>query len=106
MTAPSPPDSPGRTVAPSPAVLPPDHAPALAEQLLRLYTDVTRYEEHYYRTLRPRALERHARMQGEARHDPMLAPLPCLGIQRCRGQPCTERGVLAMRVSERHLPWA
>ena len=44
------------TVAPSPAVLPPDHAPALTEQLLRLYTDVTRVEEQYYRSLRPRAL--------------------------------------------------
>ena len=44
------------TIAPSPAVLPPDHAHALAEQLLRLYTDVTRVEEQYYRTLRPRDL--------------------------------------------------
>jgi len=44
-------------VPPSPAVLSPDQAQALAEQLLRLYTDVTRIEEqYYYRSLRPRAL--------------------------------------------------
>src|SRR5438128_2738150 len=53
------PEAPQRansTMTPSPAVLPPDHAHALADQLLRLYTDVTRVEEQYYRTLRPRDL--------------------------------------------------
>jgi len=44
------------TAIPSPAVLPPDHTPAIEEQLLRLYTDVTRVEEQYYRSLRPRDL--------------------------------------------------
>jgi hypothetical protein len=44
------------TVAPSPAALSPDQAHALAEQLLRLYTDVTRLEEQHYRSFSARDL--------------------------------------------------
>jgi hypothetical protein len=44
------------TGASPPAVLPPDQARAVAEELLRLYTDVTRFEEQHYRSLSARAL--------------------------------------------------
>jgi hypothetical protein len=39
------------TVAPSPAVLSPDQARAIAEKLLLLYTEITRLEERHYRSL-------------------------------------------------------
>jgi hypothetical protein len=42
------------TVAPSAAVLRPDQARAIAEELLLLYTDITRFEEQHYRSLSPR----------------------------------------------------
>ena len=45
-----------RTVDPAPALLSLDHARAIAEQLLRLYTDVTRFEEQHYRSLSSRNL--------------------------------------------------
>ena len=44
------------TVVPAPALLPLDHARTSAEQLLRLYTDVTRFEEQHYRALAARTL--------------------------------------------------
>ena len=44
------------TVVPSPAVLRPDQARAIAEKLLLLYTDVTRFEEQHYRSLSARDL--------------------------------------------------
>jgi hypothetical protein len=44
------------TVVPAPARLPLDHARAIAEQLLRLYTDVTRFEEQHYRSFSARDL--------------------------------------------------
>jgi hypothetical protein len=43
-------------VAPAPAVLPADQARALAEKLLRLYTDITRLEEQHYRSFSTRHL--------------------------------------------------
>jgi hypothetical protein len=43
-------------VAPAPAVLPPDQARAIAEKLLRLYTDITRLEEQHYRSFSTHAL--------------------------------------------------
>jgi hypothetical protein len=44
------------TVVPAPALLPLDQARTIAEQLLRLYTDVTRFEEQHYRSLSSRNL--------------------------------------------------
>jgi hypothetical protein len=44
------------TEVPAPALLPLDHARAIAEQLLRLYTDVTRFEEQHYRSFSSRNL--------------------------------------------------
>ena len=44
------------TMAPSPTILPPDQARAIAEKLLRLYTDITRLEEQHYRSFSPRDL--------------------------------------------------
>jgi hypothetical protein len=44
------------SVAPSPALLSPDQARAMAETLLLLYTEVTRLEEQHYRTLPSRDL--------------------------------------------------
>jgi len=42
------------TVAPSPAVLRLDQARPIAEKLLLLYTDITRFEEQHYRSIPPR----------------------------------------------------
>jgi hypothetical protein len=42
------------TVAPSSAVLRSDQARAIAEKLLLLYTDITRFEEQHYRSIPPR----------------------------------------------------
>jgi hypothetical protein len=44
------------TLAPAPAVLRPDQARVLAEQLVLLYTDITRLEEQHYRSLSARDL--------------------------------------------------
>ena len=44
------------TMAPSRTVLPPDQARTIAERLLRLYTDITRLEEQYYRSFSTRDL--------------------------------------------------
>ena len=44
------------TTASSPVGLRPDHAQASTEQLLRLYTDITRFEEQHYRSLSARDL--------------------------------------------------
>jgi hypothetical protein len=44
------------TVAPTPAALGPDQARAIAETLLRLYTEITRREEQHYRSLSSRDL--------------------------------------------------
>jgi hypothetical protein len=53
------PCAPGKvhgTAASPPAVLSPDQARAVAEKLLLLYTEVTRFEEQHYRSLSARAL--------------------------------------------------
>ena len=44
------------TVAPTPVALRPDQARAIAETLLRLYTEITRLEEQHYRSLSSRDL--------------------------------------------------
>jgi hypothetical protein len=44
------------SVAPSPALLSPDQARAMAETLLLLYTEITRLEEQHYRSLPSRDL--------------------------------------------------
>ena len=44
------------SVAPSLALLSPDHARAMAETLLLLYTEITRLEEQHYRSLSSRDL--------------------------------------------------
>ena len=58
-------------VAPSPAVLRPDQARAIAEKLLLLYTDITRFEEQHYRSIPPHGVQRNTRVQGEELHSPM-----------------------------------
>ncbi len=44
------------TVVPAPALLPLDQARAIAEQLLLLYTEVTRFEEQHYGSFSARDL--------------------------------------------------
>ena len=58
------------TVAPSPAVLRPDQACTIAEKLLLLYTEITRFEEQHYRSIPPGDVLRDARAQGEELYAP------------------------------------
>ena len=53
------------TVVPARAALRPDQARAIAEKLLLLYTDITRFEEQHYRSLSARDLSRNQCAQGE-----------------------------------------
>ena len=66
------------TVAPARAALRPDQARAIAEKLLLLYTDITRFEEQHYRSLSARDLSRNHCAQGDACTPPDDAQTLCV----------------------------